>query len=380
MKPNRLDNIFQVKGGIPILAGFYIGMDDDEVQERIDNLCSDQSDHSADDQNFSVSYEYELFEHEYLLKKILLVFPQECSKNDSIILINYFSEKFYHEKIHKEIETDSAGNLLKFKVNLSNYYFSCSFFNREGNFYIQLKGTVAYPMLYKAFYLLGTDSELKGFIHNSLSFGNNEASKDENLDRLFFVYNGFPTICGVYLGLNVSSSSDAEEMIDEILQAPDMYYQYWDYRDISFEVMVDENNQVDLIIMRISEENKDIALKIINHFKQRMLIENANYYVAEGTEGEFKIAVSMSNKYLSIKAESHYRPQINRRDIEISIETTKKDRSNLYQSLYAMLSDNTHYGYFKAADVFYHYDSANNYSPFGAYDSIEEAIEAFQGD
>ena len=67
------------------------------------------------------------------------------------------------------------------------------------------------------------------------------------------------------------------------------------------------------------------------------------------TEGEFKIAVSMSNKYLSIKAESHYRPQTNRRDIEISIETTKKDRSNLYQSLYAMLSDNTHYGYFKAA-------------------------------
>ena len=54
MKPNRLDNIFQVKGGIPILAGFYIGMDDDEVQERIDNLCGDQSEHSADDQNFSV--------------------------------------------------------------------------------------------------------------------------------------------------------------------------------------------------------------------------------------------------------------------------------------------------------------------------------------
>jgi hypothetical protein len=381
MKSNRLDNIFQVKGGIPFLAGFYIGMDDEKVQERIENLCSGQIEQSSDNFLFkySVSYEYELFQSEYLLKKIILIFSQECSTKDSDFLFDYFIKNFYHEKVHKEIESDSNGNLLKYRVDLSNYYYRCSFYNKDGKFFIQLEGIVAYPSLYKAFYLVGTDPGLKGFVHKSLSFSNYAANKDKILNDLFPVYNGLPTVCSVYLGLGVSSSSEAEGIIDDILHAPEKYYQHLDYRDISFEVMIGWNNQIDEIIMRMSEEDKDVALNIINHLKQRLMIENASYYVAEGIDGEFKILVNMSNAYLSVKAENPYCSQTNRRDIEISIKALKDGR-DLYQSLYDMLCDNTHYGYFKAADVFYHYDSENNYSPVGAYDSYEEAIDAFQGD
>lgn len=381
MKPNKLDDIFQVKGGIPFLAGFYIGMGEEQVKERIEELCEGQNEQSSDSilYKLSVSYEYELFPSDYLLKKIVLVFPHECSKKDSDLLIDYFIDRFYHEKVYREIETDSEGNLLKFKVDILNYWYSCTFYIKDDRFFIQLEGVLDYPSLYKAFFLVGTEPELKSFIHKSLSFSNNEVNKNKILNGLFPVYNGFPTVCGVYLGLEVCDSSDAEKMIDDILHDPEMYYQHFDYRDISFEVMIDWNNQVDKIIMSMSEEDKDVALKIINHFKERLLIENANYYVAEGTNEEFKILVNMSNTYFSIKAENPYCPHTNRRDIEITIEVTIKDRSDLYKSLYVMLSGK-HYNYFKAADVFYHYDSENNYSPVGAYDSFEEAVDAFQGD
>lgn len=51
-------------------------MGDEEVRERIDNLCSGQLEQSVDSllYKYSVSYEYELFNIEYLLKKIVLVF------------------------------------------------------------------------------------------------------------------------------------------------------------------------------------------------------------------------------------------------------------------------------------------------------------------
>lgn len=381
MEPNRFDDIFRVEGGIPFLAGFYIGMGDEEVRKGIDDYCSGQLEQSANSllYKYPVSYEYELFNIEYLLKKIVLVFPRECSKRDLELLIDYFGTKFYHEKVNKEIESDSEGNLIKCKVCFSNYYYSISFFNKDGSFNLQLEGIVAYPLLYKAFYIVGTTPDLKSFVHKSLYFSNNINNKEDTLNDLFPVYNGFPKVCGVYLGLDVNSSSEAEEMIDNIIHDPDMYHQYLDYRDISFEVMIGWNDQIDEIIMRLSEEDKDVALKIINHLKQRLLIEKANYYVAEGTDGEFKILVDMSNAYLSLKTENPYSSFTNRRDIEISIKASKDER-DLYQSLYVMLSDNTHYNYFKAADVFYHYNSENNYSPVGAYDSFEQAIEAFQGD
>ena len=48
MKPNKLDDIFQVKGGIPFLAGFYIGMGEEQVKERIEELCEGQNEQSSD--------------------------------------------------------------------------------------------------------------------------------------------------------------------------------------------------------------------------------------------------------------------------------------------------------------------------------------------
>lgn len=196
MDTNRFDDIFLVKGAIPFLAGFYIGMDDEKAQERLDNLYGNQNEQLTENllSRYSVSYEYELFESENLLKKIILVFPQECSYKDTVLLIDYFNNRFYHEKIHKEIENDSGGNLIKFRVDFSNYYYSCSFFNNDGKFFIQLEGLVAYPSLYKAFYLVGTDSDLKGFIHKSLSFSYNETNKDTILNDLFPVYNGQPNV------------------------------------------------------------------------------------------------------------------------------------------------------------------------------------------
>lgn len=379
MKPEELDEIFQIEGGVPIIAGLYIGMDEEEAEEKTDELNSYKTEKSPDYpliSSLSITFEYDLFEYENVVKRIRLILPQECSKNDSDFIFDYLSKKIYHERIHRDVESKTNNQLLHLNVEIANYYYSCSFFNKDGHFVIQLSGIVEIPELYKAFYLTGTNEDLKSFICQSLSFRSN-AGQDKFLNRLFSVYSGYPAICGVYLGYEATSSSETERIMDEELKNAEMNYKNQYYWDISFEVMIDGSNRVDEIIMRLPEQDKEETLNIIRFFKQRLLIENGHYYFADGKE-DFKINVSMSNKYFSVKAGNPYR--LGRRDVEITLNAVKKDQSDLYRTLYVMLSDNTHFGYFKAADVFYGYDSENNFLPVGAYDSYEEAIEAFQGD
>lgn len=383
MKTNEFDELFKVEGGVPIIAGLYIGMDADEIEEKLEDLNSYKTEQSSDYpiiSKYSISFEYDLFDSEYLVKRIGLVFPRECTKNDSDFLLDYLSQKIYHEKVHKDIETDTAGNLLSLNVEISNYYYSCSFFNRDGQFIIQLSGVVLYPELYKAFYTTGKNPDLKAFIHKSLYYCNNESSKDKALNKLFPVYNGYPIICGVYLGCETGSSSEAEAVIDEELHNPALYNLYQDYEDISFEVLIDVDNRVDEIIMTFSEEDKDIALRIINYLKQRLLIEDADYYIEDFEDRDFIINANMSNEYLSVMVKNPYRNLYGCHKIEIIIETTKKDQSELYKTLMIMLDDNTHYGYFKAADDFYKDYSNARVFPYGVFDTYEEAIESFQGD
>lgn len=383
MKTNEFDELFKVEGGVPIIAGLYIGMDEDKAEAIIEELNSHKIEESSDYpliHKYAITFEYDIFETEKLVKRIRLVFPYEITKRGSDFIIDYLSGKIYHEKVHKDIELDSEGNLLTLNVVFSNYYYTCSIYNKDGLFTIELAGIVAYPELYKAFYITGSNPELKQFIHKSLYYCNNESSKDKALNKLFPVYNGYPIICGVYLGYETGSSSEAEAVIDEELHNPALYELYHDYEDISFEVLIDACCCVDEIVMRFSEEDKDIALRIINYLKQRLLIEDADYYIEDFKERDFIINANMSNEYLSVTVKNPYRNLYGCRKIEIIIETTKKDQSELYKTLMIMLDDNTHYGYFKAADDFYKdYSNARDF-PYGVFDTYEEAIESFQGD
>lgn len=382
MKSNRLDDIFQVIGGVPIIAELYIGMDKDEAEGRTAELNSYKTYGSPDYpliHEYSISFEYDLFENEGVVKSIRLVFSQECSKNDSNFILDYLSKKIYHERIHKNIESNTNNRLLYLNVEIANYYYSCSFYNKDGHFVIQLTGTFAYPELYKAFYLVGNNSDLKSYIHKSLSFGNDKELQDKELNLVFPVYDGFLTICSMYLGREVWSASEAERIMNEVLNNSKMDIKSIDCEDITFEVLIDGFNRIDEIIIRLPERDKDESIKIINYFKKKFLIEKAHYYFLEGKE-DFKIDISMSNDYLSIKAENPYNSDTGRRDIEITLSATQKDQSEIYEALFIMLSDKKHYGYFRAADVFYNYDNINNYCPFGAFDSFKDAIDAMQGD
>ena len=98
MKPEELDEIFQIEGGVPIIAGLYIGMDEEQAEEKTDELNSYKTEKSPDYpliSSLSITFEYDLFEDENVVKRIRLILPQECSKNDSDFIFDYLSKITY---------------------------------------------------------------------------------------------------------------------------------------------------------------------------------------------------------------------------------------------------------------------------------------------
>ncbi len=387
MTIERLDEIFQLKSAVPIIAGMYIGMDEESAAEKLDELISYKRDHSGEYPadliyTLGLSFEYELFDNEPIVRVIRVIFPKEFSNADFQAVKNYLIKKYYHEKTHEDMEKDFDGNLLKAKTTIYNYYYQFAIQNREDEFVIQITGIVLYPHLYKTFYLMATKPELKSFIQKSLFFCPTRDDKDKDLDRLFPVHNGFPLICGQFLGLQVNSAFEAEEMMGSIIKDPNMLIENVDYRGISFEAIVEWDCRIDQIFMRISSEDVDIALKIMHHLKERLLVETANYNIQYDEDGKLcNMDVSMENEFISVKFKSPYSVISSVEGIEISIESVKKDCGELYEALYDMLNDSTHYGYFKAAKEFYKDGNDTHDAKFNElrkrFETYKEGVEEF---
>lgn len=386
MKPNRLDDIFQVRCGVPIIAGLYIGMEKDKAEKLLNKLTDYKTYHSYEypaDLIFQkqISFECDFCQYSSLVSSIRVIFPFECTTQDYASVKKYFSEKYYHEKQREEIKTGTKENILKLNFVLSNDYYEYALFNKDGNFIIQITG-LKKTRIHSDFYTVANNPDLSAFIRKSLLFCFNKGNKDKYLNELFPVYYGCPSVCGIHLGAGCYSSTDAEKKMDDTLHDPDMYYQYRDYRDIFFEVMVGWDERVEQIYMRMTQDDKDIALRILQHLKQRFLIENAKYEMEYDEEGDMVIDTCMVNEYISIKIKSPYSVLgETSTGIEIAIEVTKKDNGQLYDALFTLLCNKEHMGYFNAVEDFYEEGDSTQDAKFNdlrkKFDSFEAAANYY---
>lgn len=386
MKPNKIDDIFQVRCGVPIIAGLYIGMDEDKAEELLEELTDCKTYHSYEypaDLIFQkqISFECDFEQYSSFVSSIRVIFPVECTTQDYPSAKKYFSEKYYHEKQREEIETDTEGNLLNLTFVLWNDYYEYALFNKEGKFIIQITG-LKRSHIHSSFYIVATNPDLYAFIRKSLLLCFNKGDIDEYLNELFPVYYGCPSVCGIHLGAGCYSSTDAERKIDDTLHDPDMYYQYRDYRDIFFEVTVGWDERVEQIDLIISQENKDIALKLLQYLKQRFMIESAKYEMEYDEEGNLLIDTLMVNDYISIKINSPYFVSgYDCPDIKITIEVNKKDNGQLYEALCTLLCNKEHIGYFNAVEAFYEEGDSTQDAKFNdlrrKFDSFEAAANYY---
>ena len=81
MKAARIDDIFQVKCGVPIIADFYIGMEEDKAAELLEELTEYKTHHSCEYPadliyNNKISFRYELFKESNRINMIEVSFPK----------------------------------------------------------------------------------------------------------------------------------------------------------------------------------------------------------------------------------------------------------------------------------------------------------------
>ena len=94
MGANRLDDIFQVEHGIPVIAGLYIGMAGYEAEEILEELKDYKIEHSYEYPadliyQMKIDFDCEYFSYSETVRTINLTFSGRGSKRDINFITKY---------------------------------------------------------------------------------------------------------------------------------------------------------------------------------------------------------------------------------------------------------------------------------------------------
>lgn len=173
MKPNRLDDIFQVYRGIPIICGLYIGMDFSSTVERLKELYNYRNYHYYDYPadliyNMGIDVDFEMFEESKNVKSILLSFSKSTNRNDVIFLKNYLSEKYYYKRSDEFIQRDAGGKILSYMIDIYNEYYYFTIYSKEDStLAVQFRAAIEDESIYDAINIICSNRRFdENFIYN----------------------------------------------------------------------------------------------------------------------------------------------------------------------------------------------------------------------
>ena len=173
MKPNRLDDLFQVYRGIPIICGLYIGMDFFSAVERVKELYNYRIYHYYDYPadliyKMGIDVEFEMFEESKSVKSILLSFSKSTNGNDVIFLKHYLSEKYYYKRCDEFIQRDASGKILSYMIDIySEYYYFTIYSKEDSTLVIQFRAAVENESIYDAINIICSNRKIdEDFIDN----------------------------------------------------------------------------------------------------------------------------------------------------------------------------------------------------------------------
>lgn len=381
MKPNRLDDIFQVKCGIPLIAGFFIGMDEYEAEDRLEELKLYTVEHSYDYPadliyQMKIKFGYELFPNSEYVNSISVTFADKATTRDVNFIKHYIQKKYYHERIDEYLQKDADGNILGYMIDIYNDFYQFTICSKdEGVMAVHLRATCSETDYYHAFNIVSKNKNIKQFIKQSLYLLDKDATSPERIEEIMPIRYGLPSFLGCFLGDVLSfglSSGKLEELDDYEYAGIPMKEDY----GISYEYTLDELNRVIEIELAIPDDSDGVR-PIYNYLRKNMIIRDEEFDVKkEDDRSPDKIRGCMQNEYIYIGI---YEP-LGQCDGHTHISISIRDEDNI-RLFYAMRTIFYHEGifsFFEGLDRFYDRKSDTQDARFNElrkkYDSFEDAF------
>lgn len=305
MDANRLDDIFQVKHGIPVIAGLYIGMASSEAEEILEELKDYKIEHSYEYPadliyHMKIDFDCEYFSYSETVRTINLTFAGQGSKRDLNFITKYIKEKYYHERVDEYLQKDADGEILSYMIDIYNdfYHFTiCS--KDDGIMSIYLRAGSTDYEVYQSINTVSEDEELKEYIKQSVLLCDKNATSRERIEEVMPIRYGIPSFMGYFLS-DVLSNGISQGRLSDI---PDDEFDgnpMKEYYDISYEYDLDEENRILNISLVLPTESEGLW-PIIKYLKRNMMVNSSDIKIKEDDCGLIsEVTGYIKNDYLSV--------------------------------------------------------------------------------
>ena len=384
MKPNRLDDVFQVRNGIPVIAGLFIGMEGYEAEDKLEELKCYTVEHSYDYPadliyQMKIEFGYELFTDSESVRSISVTFADKGTTRDVLFIKDYLQRKYYHERVDEYLQKDAEGNILGYMIDIYNEYYQFTICSKdEGVMAVYLRATCSESNFYYAFNIVSEKSNLKNFIKQSLYLLEKDPKSAERIEEIMPIRYGLPSFMGYFLGDILSfgtSSGKLEEWLDDQFDGIPMKEDY----GISYEYDLDEFNRVIEINLALPPDSEGVW-PIINYLKKNMIINVSELDVKKDENGNpVKVRGYMQNEFISIVL---YEPIYEENGYtHLSISVRDEDNIRLFSALHIILYNEGIFRFFEGLENFYADGKDTQDAKFNdarkAFDTFEEFLNDY---
>ena len=386
MEAHRFDDIFQIKGGVPIIAGLYIGMDNEEASPILEELLGNRFEHSFEYPadliyELQITVQYFLFPHSDKINRIVLYIPRKIDNEDVDIMKRYLSQKYYNERVDEMIQKDSSGKYLAYMIDIYNEFYHFTLYSGEKDrMIVELKAAKEDEDIYNAINIISQNNALKGFIKDTLAYCNKEASGQDGIEEILPMTYGLPHFYCYRLGDEEINGEDCG-YLDEINDDSLIGNKVRDDYDLHYEITNGYKGCVESITLSLTYDSEGIY-PLIKYLKKAFYYEEAFSSAKYDKFREMrKETMVMRNKYVSIVIFRHNKTED---PIIITINALDEEHPEIYRVMNTVYENEYIMSFFEGIERFYKDGEETQDAKFNelrrTYDSFEQAANVYTGE
>jgi hypothetical protein len=386
MESFRFDDIFQVKGGVPIIAGLYIGMDEEEASPLHEELLKARFEHSYEYPEdliyeLHITFQYYLFPNTSKIKRIVLYIPRKIDSDDVTIMKDYLSRKYYNERVDEILQKKSDGQILGYMIDIYNDFYHFSMYSDEKDrMVVDLRAVHEDYDIYDTINIISQDRNLKEFIKNSITYCEKTASEPDGIEEVIPIIYGLPAFYNIRLGderIELEDIGYLDDIDDDTLignKARDDY-------DIHYQVLLRSYGCVDTIILSMPHDSEGVS-PVIKYLKKNFLYDKAHYDLnySKNRQRE-KELLSLSNSFVDVDIREFCYDDC---PVVITITATDEDHPEKYRAMYNVFENEGIMRFFDGVGRFYKNGNDTQDAKFNVlrmkYDTFEEALNYYTGE
>lgn len=336
MDLKRLDEIFQTVHGVPVIGGFYIGMDEEKASELSNELSEYKTEHSCEYPadliyQYKISFYYRCFNNSYSVSAIDVTFPKGDWLNQIEELKEYFSKRFYHKKNNYEFVKDEDGNVTNYSLTQCDYLYRLLVSTSGKKLTVSLIARLDSAQVYCAINNVSQDLNLEKFIRKSMFLCKEMDKVNKDFNEVIPFSYGVPSFLNMGLGESLDIADECGCLEDLPIEISSGNAVCEDY-GIHYELLTDEKNRVRTIILNLRKDSEGLW-PLLKYIRENFLVEESNFQF--GTVIDYnpdRIKGCFENEYIRISVGTPYYVSFD----NISIEISAIDEGHLekYSSMY----------------------------------------------